>query len=224
MSYSVVQSISSQLTLTLLCSASFGVASHHWFCSPPIPQLPVVVNTEPLALWHVAAATDRLTTQARQHRANGRYTHLHPRCHADHSGRIPNSIDVTTSRWHDQWQSAKVVNFSLVDIFPNVHTSDICSHYWIVSGTLQFLLKETGSDKTTNGENVTTFNFRQRHTLLTPVNRPNTTYDGLHHLHSADEPTINQLCHLAQDNIKQKNTCRLEINYSVVGNEIKKHL
>jgi len=84
--------------------------------STPLPWLPVLTNIEPPALRR-RADTDKFITQAECHRDWPLYDVFHPPPLRLESRkplwRDMQSIDVT-SRWREDWQSATVVNSTLV--------------------------------------------------------------------------------------------------------------
>jgi len=85
--------------------------------STPLPWLPVLTNIEPPAL-RCRAATEKLITQAECHRDWPLYDDIFQPPPLRLESRKPlwkdlQTIDVT-SRWREDWQSATVVNSTLV--------------------------------------------------------------------------------------------------------------
>ena len=94
------------------CLISRTIQSTH------LPWLPALTNIEPPALQQ-RAATNKMLTQAERHSEWPLYDDIfHPPLLRLKSRkplwRDPETIDVT-SRWRDDWQSATVVNSSLVE-------------------------------------------------------------------------------------------------------------
>ena len=93
--------------------------------STPLPWLPVLTNIEPPALRR--AATDKLITQAECHRDWPLYDDVFHPPPLRLESRKPlwrdlQTIDVT-SRWREDWQSATVVNSTLV-VYPTIRLGD----------------------------------------------------------------------------------------------------
>ena len=83
----------------------------------PLPWLPVLANIEPPALRH-KAAVDKLLTKATTHETWGLHGDITNPPALRLSSRHPLWIDMEpqdiTTRWREEWESALVVNHSLV--------------------------------------------------------------------------------------------------------------
>jgi len=168
--------------------------------STPLPWLPVLTNIEPPALRR-RAAIDKLLTQAECHSEWPLYDDVfHPpllrlKSHKP-LWRDPETINAT-SRWRDDWQSALVVNSSLVED-PTIRLPgfNLHRHQWTLlnrfrtgQGHCNACHKKWGF---TDNELC---DCGETQTMSHIVNScPLTKFDGrLLRLHEADEAAVNWL-------------------------------
>jgi len=168
--------------------------------STPLPWLPVLANIEPPAL-HRKAATDKLMEKIISHDNWPIHFDITNHPHACLPPRKPLWQDLIhvdmRSQWKENWKSAQVVNFSLVDD-PTIQQPVSClpwqqcsllNHFWTAQGHCGACKKkwnQAASDLCLCGE-------KQKMSHIVD-SRPLTKLNGdLSQLHSADDEAVARL-------------------------------